>query len=58
MTKTDSKSILPEDGSDEIESNDSDARTGEVMMSWEMVTERWVLVRRCFFGEFGLGFGV
>lgn len=46
VTKIDSKSIFPEDGS-EIESKDSDARVGEVRMSWEMVTERWVLVRRC-----------
>lgn len=41
--RIDSKSIFPEDGS-EI---DSDARTGEVRMSWEMVViERLVLVRR------------
>lgn len=52
MTKIDSKSIFPEDGS-EIESKDSDARTGEVRMSWEMVTERWVLVRRCKLWSFG-----
>jgi hypothetical protein len=52
VTKIDSKSIFPEDGSDEIESNDSDARTGEVIISWEMVTERLVLVRRCIGGCF------